>query len=120
MADQHVYITTESLDGLEKYQHEVKKHKKTWNIHHFDQAVYHNKTIQSPMQMAQYTEGSQGKHSLIALLLALEGRYYVMTSGSNWSRLIDELRKNVVDVDCAGCTEYIDLREGFEAHNWRG
>jgi len=37
----------------------------------------------SPMVMAARTKGATGIHSLIALLLALEARYYVLTSGSN-------------------------------------
>jgi hypothetical protein len=51
---------------------------------------------------------------LVSLLLAMEAQYYVVTSGSNWSRLIDELRKNVVDASCGGCTDLVDLREAIE------
>ena len=47
-----------------------------------------------------------GAHSIIALLLALEARLYVLTalkpsapgaSSSNWGRLIDEMRMAFVD-----------------------
>jgi hypothetical protein len=60
--------------------------------------------------MAQSSDGVIGRTSLVALLIAMEAKYYVLTSGSNWSRLIDELRKGVVDVDCGNCTVMIDLR----------
>jgi len=120
LTDPHVYVTTESLEGIENFRAEAKKHGKSWKIHHYAPAVYDSKAETPPAIMATSSQGGIGKHSLVALLLALEGRYYVMTSGSNWSRLINELRKNVVDVDCNSCTECVDLREGFQTHNWRG
>jgi len=120
LIDPHIYVTTESLDGLEKLQEQLKTHNKTWKLHHFAPAIYHSKSEMSPMQMAANSEGSLGKNSLVALLLAMEAKYYIVTSGSNWSRLIDELRKNVVDVQCNQCTDIADLREGIpQAQNWR-
>ena len=55
----------------------------------------------------------EGRKALVALLLAMEAQYYVLTTGSNWSRLMDELRQAVVDVRCGGCTEMVDLRRGW-------
>ena len=120
MTSPHVYVTTESLEGIVTFRAEVKKRGKNWNIHHYAPAVYNSDTQTPPARMARNSQGGIGRHSLIALLLAMEGKYYVMTSGSNWSRLINELRKNVVDVDCNSCTECVDLREAFETQNWRG
>ena len=57
--------------------------------------------------------GLQGAWSLVTLLLSMESKYYVLTLSSNWCRLIDELRKSIVDVDCDGCTEMVDLH-----HHW--
>jgi len=121
LTDPHIYVTTESLDGLEKVQEQLKKHQKTWKVHYYAPAIFNSKEVISPMDMADKTQGSIGKHSIIALLLAMEARYYIMTSGSNWSRLIDELRKNVVDVQCNKCTEMVDLRRANNrnADNWR-
>jgi len=48
---------------------------------------------------------------MVALLLALSARYHVLTTASTWSRLIDNLRRNVLDRRCGGgCTDAIDLR----------
>ncbi|KAL7546717.1 hypothetical protein ACHAWF_010045 [Thalassiosira exigua] len=53
---------------------------------------------------------SAGLRSLGALLVAMEADRYVISGGSNWSRLIDELRKSVVNSRCNGCTRVVDLR----------
>ena len=46
----------------------------------------------TPQHDAIFSGGMAGVHSLIALLLALEARFFVLGSQSNWSRLINELR----------------------------
>ena len=120
IADPHIYVTTESLDGLERLKQTIKAKGQTWKVHCHTPSVFPSKEVLSPMVMAMRSQGSIGKHSLIALLLALESPYYILTSGSNWSRLIDELRKNVVDFDCNHCTHMIDLREAiYKLQNWR-
>ena len=55
----------------------------------------------------------QGAWSLITLLLSLESQYFVLTTASNWSRLVNELRETITDVDCGGCTDVVDL-----LHTW--
>ena len=62
--------------------------------------------------MAKNTKGRAGLVALGSLLVALEADNFVLTTGSNWSRLINELRKNVVDRKCGNCTKMIDLRRG--------
>ena len=117
LSDPHVYITTESKEGLDKLIEEIKIQGKSWKVHHYEAAVYNGNM--SPTSVAANSQGSLGLHSLISLLLAMEAKYYIITSGSNWSRVIDELRTTVVDVACGNCTDSVDLREGFFAHNWR-
>eukprot|EP00981_Chlorochromonas_danica_P003423 scaffold654_cov207-Ochromonas_danica.AAC.8 len=121
LTDPHIYVTTESLDGLKQLQEQLKSHQKTWKLHHYAPAVFNSNEVISPMEMAHRSQGSIGKHSIIALLLAMEARHYILTTGSNWSRLIDELRKNVVDVQCNHCTEMVDLRQANskDVDNWR-
>lgn len=143
IASPHIYVTTESMDGIEQLKDVVRQNGKDWKVVYFAPAVFEEakafvpssraqqpastdggnvtapKMI-SPMDMAIMTQGAVGKNSMVALLLAMEARYFLLTSGSNWSRLIDELRRSVVDVDCNGCTEMVDLREGIPtAQNWR-
>ena len=62
------------------------------------------------------TQGRGGLVSMGSLLVAMEAKDFVLTTASGWSRLMDELRRNVVDPQCSGgnnCTTMIDLRPGF-------
>lgn len=64
------------------------------------------------------TRNSKGRAGLVALgslLVALEANYFVLTTGSNWSRLMNEARKNILDANCDNCTQMIDIRPG----EWR-
>ena len=63
----------------------------------------------SPIWATQ-SKGRAGLYTLIAVLIALEADSFVLTTTSNLSRLIDELRKNVVNPRCCWCTSMIDLR----------
>lgn len=58
------------------------------------------------------TRGRAGLVALGSLLVALEADWFVLTTQSNWSRLMDELRRTIVDRQCGNCTKMIDLRPG--------
>jgi len=104
LTNPHIYISTESSEALVKIQGELDKHgRTTWKLHHY-----------APLVGGSHSVGGVGKNSLIALLLAMEAKYYVLTTGSNWSRVMNELRTNVVDVACGNCTEMLNLREANE------
>jgi hypothetical protein len=47
-----------------------------------------------------------------SLLVAMEANYFVLTTASNWSRLMNELRKNFVEPRCNNCTLMVDLKYG--------
>ena len=100
----HVYLATEDPDALRKF---LAAAPKDWRIH-----------VSGPLQdgksksMWNFASGKNGLGSLAALLISMEANRYVLTTGSNWSRLINELRKNVVDPRCSGCTSIIDLSPG--------
>jgi hypothetical protein len=84
---------------VDQYFHEVKKHrqmdKELWN-----QAVATSKE----------TKGRAGLLTLASLLVAMEANDYVLTTASNWSRLMNELRSAILDKECNGCTRMIDLQ----------
>lgn len=48
--------------------------------------------------------------SLIEWILAVESKYFVLTTASNWSAVIDSLRLGVLNSDCNKCTDSIDLK----------
>jgi len=62
--------------------------------------------------MAEVTKGRFGLECLASLVIAMEAKFFVLTTGSNFSRLINEIRTNVIDVNCGNCTQMIDLRPG--------
>jgi len=62
-----------------------------------------------PSHIAIETEGKAGFWALASLVVSMEANYYVLTTTSNWSRLMNELRKNMVDPSCGGCTKLIDI-----------
>ena len=61
------------------------------------------------------SEGRMGLVSLMTLLLAMESRYFVLTTSSNWSRLINELRLSRIEPIYPGSTDMIDIVHG----RWR-
>lgn len=63
-------------------------------------------------KMSKKLKGKTGLIALGSLLLSVESDYFVLTTASNWSRLMNELRKNVIDPRCGNCTMMIDLKAG--------
>jgi hypothetical protein len=60
------------------------------------------------------TKELEGRPSIIALasfLVSLEANYFVLTTESNWSRMINALRQAVIDPRCGNCTVMMDLKE---------
>jgi hypothetical protein len=105
----HIYVATEDAEARHLFREAAEA--RNWKVHSsgpFNPAI-------GPYFMLWVAEGSDGRaglQSLAALLIAMEANRYVLTRGSNWSRLIDELRKSVVDSRCGNCTVMVDLREG--------
>jgi hypothetical protein len=64
---------------------------------------------------AKNTRGRAGLLALASLLVSMEANYFILTTGSNWSRLMNHLRTNIIDPRCGNCTKMIDLRPGL----WR-
>ena len=64
--------------------------------------------------MSKMTQTLHGKTGLLAmgsLLVAMEANDFVLTTASNWSRLMDELRVSIINPRCGNCTSMIDLRQ---------
>jgi hypothetical protein len=112
-----IFVTTESSRTAFKFTSNVEDYHPTWKVVVYSASMSTSVFESSTMAMAQSSDGVIGRTSLVALLIAMEAKYYVLTSGSNWSRLIDELRKGVVDVDCGNCTVMIDLRRVIDIYN---
>lgn len=62
-------------------------------------------------KMARALQGRAGLYALGSLLVAMEANDFVLTTASNWSKLMDELRRSILDPHCGNCTSMIDLRK---------
>lgn len=94
---------------VDQYHEELKDYRDTVieNITHSKGSDYN--------QNARVSEATKGKAGLIALgslLVAMEANDFVLTTASNWSRLMNELRKNVVQPRCDCTTHVVDLKNG--------
>ena len=101
-----IFFTTEDRTALRAFEPIAKKHK--WELHTHEAAIVES----GDARIDPSKSGSVGANAFIALILALEARYFVLTSGSNWSRLINELRTTRVDGFCNKCTFAIDVSPG--------
>ena len=108
-----IFLATEDPKAVKAFQEAAPKE---WTIYldqyYRDLLPYRQKEDvynQNPMT-AKETKGRAGLVALGSLLLSMEANDYVLTTSSNWSRLMNELRKNVLDPRCNNCTRMIDLR----------
>lgn len=115
-----VFVVSESTDARQQFDAEVAKRKLPWRLFHYNPAQTSLPAHERlPVRAAHVSEGATGKASMMSLLIALEAKAFVLTTGSNWSRLINELRTAVVDARCGGCTKMKDLQQAHRFHNWR-
>jgi hypothetical protein len=63
-------------------------------------------------KMARSLQGKTGLWALGSLLVAMEADAFVLVLSSHWSRLMNELRKNVLDPRCKSCTLMEDAAKG--------
>lgn len=120
-AKPQIFLISESSEARAEFMKEVTSANLPWvvRVHEQPQSSDLSATERWPVRAAFVSEGATGLASLVSLLIALESKFFVLTTGSNWSRLINELRTNVVDVRCKNCTQMIDLQQAHKFHNWR-
>eukprot|EP00939_MAST-03C_sp_MAST-3C-sp1_P003088 g3088.t1 len=109
----HVYVHSEDPRAMVAFREACPS---AWLLYG-NQAAVSSSSTASPQTGAGSTEGRLGTMSIAALVIAMEADEYVLTSTSNWSRLINELRLGVIDPRCNGCTRMIDLDpcgEGYD------
>uniref|UniRef100_A0A7S4B0P0 Uncharacterized protein n=1 Tax=Chrysotila carterae TaxID=13221 RepID=A0A7S4B0P0_CHRCT len=85
-----VFLTTEDRAATAAFRRAAPT---SWKIYTYDAATMQDSRLgaYSPREDALSSKGDAGLISLIALLLALEARFLVVTPGSNWSKLLSEL-----------------------------
>jgi len=104
---QHIYVASEDPTAIEKFKSHMPR-----NWHAYVSGPTYRTGMTHPTSSAGESKGMDGLESMGALLVALEANRYVLTTQSNWSRLINELRMSIVDPRCGDCTEMFDVRPG--------
>lgn len=106
-----VYLATEDPEAVRQFQEAIPS---TW-ILYVEQAYsellpYRVPEFNGSPKMSKSVHGRAGLITLGSLLVALEANDFVLTTASNWSRVINELRKAILDPRCNKCTTVKDLR----------
>lgn len=110
----HVYLSTTDPKAVFEF---VSQSPKEWNIYvdaYFQEYYKHSAKEEYNVNphMSLEHDGKPGFMALASLLVALEANAFVLTTASNWSRLMNELRQTIIDPECNHCTRMIDLRPG--------
>lgn len=111
----HIFLSTEDPEAVKQF---LSVKPKEWNVYldqYYTEMLPYRKEMGNVFNVNSFYSSHKkinGRNGLIALgslLVAMEATDYVLTTASNWSRLINELRKNVIDPRCRNCTTMIDL-----------
>lgn len=108
-----IYLATEDPRAVAEFQDAAPS---SWSIYvdpYFAEMLpYRNPKYNGNPQVAKELAGRPGLIALGSLLVAMEADAFVLTTASNWSRLLNELRKGILDPRCNNCTIMVDLRPG--------
>ena len=106
----NVFLATEDPKAVEAFRRNAPPH---WNIFVDEYLKVFRKHRQSTYNghalLAKQLHGQPGRVALASLLVAMEARSFVLTTASNWSRLMNELRRSIVEPR-RGPTRMVDLR----------
>jgi hypothetical protein len=112
----HILLCTEDPEALDHFMKVKPVH---WNVYidqyYVEMLPYREQVgnvLNANVMTAESLNGRSGLIALGSLLVAMEANDYVLTTGSNWSRLMNEIRKNIINPRCDNCTTMIDLKHG--------
>lgn len=105
----NIYLATEDFNALNAFANAAPP---DWNVFvdDFFPAAGAQQIKDIPAEAS-----NAGLVTLALLLISMEANTFILTTASNWSRLMNELRKNILDPRCGNCTMVVDLVEG----EWR-
>jgi hypothetical protein len=109
-----VFLATEDPQAAREFLQAASRH--NWTVY-LDEYYQEFQSVRlsgynNNGRLAEQLRGRPGLVALASALVAMQADDYVLTTKSNWSRLLNELRKNVVDPRCGNCTRIIDLAPG--------
>jgi hypothetical protein len=111
----HIFLSTEDPKAVTEFKANLPK---AWKVY-LDQFYYEmlpyrpsDDPYNTVPKISRELNGVTGLWSLGSLLVAMEANDYVLTTSSNWSRLMNELRKNIVNPRQNDQTKMVDLKYG--------
>jgi len=111
----NIFLATEDPKAVQAFQSAAPDGWKIYVDAYFSEMLPHRRPgneFNGNPRMSKALDGKPGLVALASLLVAMEANDFVLTTKSNWSRLLNELRKNIVDPRCGQCTRMIDLQPG--------
>jgi len=112
----NIFLCTEDPKAVNAFKAKMPKE---WSVY-LDQFYMHMLPYRS--ENSTYNElgdtsmgllkGKAGLWALGSLLVAMEANVFILTTKSNWSRLMNELRQGILDPRCNNCTTMVDLGYG--------
>ena len=118
----NILLATYDTEANQEFRNAVKKrnfvkaNQSHWNVFQYEPAAENLLSLQELKRTSYATATAAnpslhtGIQSLIEWLLAVESKYFVLTTASNWSAVIEALRLGVLNTDCGQCTDSIDLK----------
>ena len=111
----NIFLASEDPLAVQGFQEAAKAHQ--WKV--FVDAYYQifqddrRPELNGNPHMSKKLQGRPGLVALASVMIALQANSFVLTTRSNWSRLINEMRKNILDPQCDSCSQMIDLTKIF-------
>eukprot|EP00977_Amphora_coffeiformis_P021633 scaffold9620_cov197-Amphora_coffeaeformis.AAC.8 len=109
----NIFLATEDPRAVQEFRAAAPP---AWNVYvdaYMEQFLPHRKgnAYNGNPTMSTSLKGSPGLVALASLLVAMEANDFVLTTASNWSRLMNELRQTVLKARLDREPRMIDLRE---------
>lgn len=120
----NILLCTEDANAVDAF---MEQKPKEWNVY-FDQfytkmlpyrAKFYSSVRPNRPENTTYNDigeismgllkGKGGLWTLGSLLVAMEANIFILSTMSNWSRLMNELRKGILDPRCNNCTTMVDV-----------
>jgi len=111
----NIFLATEDPRAVYEFASAIPRHCRLFVDAYFQELGLNrldDSSYNAAPRLARSLKGKPGTLALASLLVAMEASDFVLTTASNWSRLLNELRLNVVDPRCKKCTQMIDLMPG--------
>jgi hypothetical protein len=109
--DVKIFVMTEDYRALDEFRALADPR---WKVQVYEPAVFPRTTnLHEDSPRTVSTTGQDVvTNSLVAMHMCLEAKHYIGATGSNWARLMNELRqsRNMYSPTCNGCTFFHDLQ----------